>query len=245
MVRLNYCLLKLFNKKIFGGTFLSVILIVLLSGCSSDNTAGRIVESLEENDYFTAGKIYDNQLGESNDKDALNETVGNEVLKFINKGYKELQADSTNEEQFYHLLQKIDEIGIYHLALNETVRNYKVEIEEEDGNLEDLSYVEEIYEEDTYQEDLSYVEEIYEEDTYQEDTYQEDISYEEEYVDEEYYEEEVETSSNPYSYTTIDHDCSDFKTQEDAQLFYEANGGPDSDPHDLDRDNDGMACDWN
>ncbi|MFJ7729283.1 excalibur calcium-binding domain-containing protein [Neobacillus sp. NPDC097160] len=43
----------------------------------------------------------------------------------------------------------------------------------------------------------------------------------------------------------MDHDCTDFETQEDAQLFYEANGGPEYDPHDLDRDNDGMACDWN
>lgn len=50
---------------------------------------------------------------------------------------------------------------------------------------------------------------------------------------------------NPYSYTTIDHDCSDYSTQKEAQLFYEANGGPKSVPHDLDRDNDGMACDWN
>jgi hypothetical protein len=52
-------------------------------------------------------------------------------------------------------------------------------------------------------------------------------------------------TDNPYSYTSIDHNCGDFETQEEAQLFYEANGGPDEDPHDLDRDNDGMACDWN
>lgn len=54
-----------------------------------------------------------------------------------------------------------------------------------------------------------------------------------------------ETNENPYEYTTIDHNCPDFSTQGDAQLFFEANGGPDSDPHDLDRDGDGMACDWN
>lgn len=54
-----------------------------------------------------------------------------------------------------------------------------------------------------------------------------------------------EVSDNPYSYTSIDQDCDYFDTQEDAQLFYEANGGPVEDPHDLDRDNDGMACDWN
>ncbi|RSK47933.1 excalibur calcium-binding domain-containing protein [Bacillus canaveralius] len=51
--------------------------------------------------------------------------------------------------------------------------------------------------------------------------------------------------TNPYSFKSSDHDCGDFATQEDAQLFYEASGGPDEDPHDLDRDGDGMACDWN
>lgn len=50
-------------------------------------------------------------------------------------------------------------------------------------------------------------------------------------------------SENPYTFTTTDFDCADFATQYEAQLFYEANGS--SDPHDLDRDNDGMACDWN
>jgi hypothetical protein len=34
----------------------------------------------------------------------------------------------------------------------------------------------------------------------------------------------------------------DFDTQEDAQLIYEANGGPDEDLHDLDRDGNGLAC---
>lgn len=74
-----------------------------------------------------------------------------------------------------------------------------------------------------------------EEDNYKDDDYSSDDEYSE-------YEE---VSGNPYSATDIDHDCTDFSTQEDAQLFYEANGGPDYDPHDLDRDNDGMACDWN
>jgi hypothetical protein len=50
---------------------------------------------------------------------------------------------------------------------------------------------------------------------------------------------------NPYSYTSSDHDCDDFPTQKEAQLFFEANGGPEEDPHDLDHDGDGMACDWN
>lgn len=43
-------------------------------------------------------------------------------------------------------------------------------------------------------------------------------------------------------YTGGDKDCSDFATQEEAQRFYESQGGPAKDPHDLDRDRDGIAC---
>ena len=39
-----------------------------------------------------------------------------------------------------------------------------------------------------------------------------------------------------------DMDCSDFSTQREAQEFFEANGGPASDPHNLDRDGDGRVC---
>ena len=39
-----------------------------------------------------------------------------------------------------------------------------------------------------------------------------------------------------------DRDCPDFETQEEAQEFYVAAGGPQSDPHRLDRDRDGIAC---
>ncbi|MEH6943782.1 excalibur calcium-binding domain-containing protein [Bacillus sp. JJ722] len=40
-------------------------------------------------------------------------------------------------------------------------------------------------------------------------------------------------------------DCTDFSSQSAAQFVYEAAGGPSQDPHDLDRDNDGTACDSN
>jgi Excalibur calcium-binding domain len=63
---------------------------------------------------------------------------------------------------------------------------------------------------------------------------------EQEYVQE----EAIEDSYTEESYF-IDADCADFATQIEAQNFYEANGGPYDDPHDLDRDGDGMACDWN
>jgi len=38
-----------------------------------------------------------------------------------------------------------------------------------------------------------------------------------------------------------DFDCSDFATQEEAQDFYRANN-PEKDPHLLDADGDGIAC---
>lgn len=41
--------------------------------------------------------------------------------------------------------------------------------------------------------------------------------------------------------TTGDYDCSDFDTQEEAQEFFESEG-VDEDPHNLDRDGDGVAC---
>ena len=58
-------------------------------------------------------------------------------------------------------------------------------------------------------------------------------------------EEEARTASLAYDPYGPDRDCSDFATGEEAQAFYLAAGGPSSDPHDLDRDNDGNACDWN
>ncbi|MBO8164197.1 MAG: thermonuclease family protein [Brevibacillus sp.] len=42
-----------------------------------------------------------------------------------------------------------------------------------------------------------------------------------------------------------DRDCGDFASHEEAQAFFEAAGGPGSDPHRLDRDKDGLACEQN
>lgn len=39
-----------------------------------------------------------------------------------------------------------------------------------------------------------------------------------------------------------DRDCKDFKTQKEAQEFFISQGGPGSDPHKLDQDKDGAAC---
>jgi hypothetical protein len=39
-----------------------------------------------------------------------------------------------------------------------------------------------------------------------------------------------------------DKDCSDFSTWRQAQKFYKRHGGPKYDPHRLDADHDGIAC---
>lgn len=41
-----------------------------------------------------------------------------------------------------------------------------------------------------------------------------------------------------------DYDCDDFPNGASAQKFFLAAGGPVSDPNDLDRDGDGLACEW-
>ena len=46
------------------------------------------------------------------------------------------------------------------------------------------------------------------------------------------------TTSRPYS--SGDRDCSDFSTHAEAQDFFESEGY--GDPHGLDRDGDGIAC---
>lgn len=42
--------------------------------------------------------------------------------------------------------------------------------------------------------------------------------------------------------TAADKDCSDFSSWRAAQKFYKKKGGPDRDPHRLDADSDGIAC---
>ncbi|RFU69709.1 hypothetical protein D0469_08900 [Peribacillus saganii] len=57
---------------------------------------------------------------------------------------------------------------------------------------------------------------------------------------------ELDTASNlEYDPFGADLDCGDFSSQSSAQAVYEAAGGPSQDPHDLDRDNDSIACDAN
>ena len=44
------------------------------------------------------------------------------------------------------------------------------------------------------------------------------------------------------SATSDSFNCSDFDTQQEAQAQFEADGGPEEDPHNLDSDGDGIAC---
>ncbi len=49
----------------------------------------------------------------------------------------------------------------------------------------------------------------------------------------------------PSPASASDKDCSDFATQRAAQIFFLKHGGPRRDPHRLDGDNDGVACEDN
>jgi len=49
----------------------------------------------------------------------------------------------------------------------------------------------------------------------------------------------------PSSAIANDKDCKDFRTQRAAQIFFLKHGGPSRDPHRLDGDNDGVACEDN
>lgn len=69
------------------------------------------------------------------------------------------------------------------------------------------------------------------------------------YVTEDGFNSEAEDDTNtddgytgPYDPHGEDKNCSDFSTQEEAQAFFEAAGGPESDPHRLDGDGNGVAC---
>jgi endonuclease YncB( thermonuclease family) len=51
--------------------------------------------------------------------------------------------------------------------------------------------------------------------------------------------------STPAGATFLDRDCGDFPSQAAAQNFFLANGGPHNDPHRLDDEGDGIACESN
>ncbi len=51
-------------------------------------------------------------------------------------------------------------------------------------------------------------------------------------------------SDGKFNATGRGYDCSDFKTASEAQRFFLAGGGPNSDPYNLDGDGDGAACEW-
>lgn len=54
--------------------------------------------------------------------------------------------------------------------------------------------------------------------------------------------ERTDDPTTTRSYESGDRDCPDFSSQAEAQRFFIANGGPTHDPHNLDRDGDGIAC---
>lgn len=52
-------------------------------------------------------------------------------------------------------------------------------------------------------------------------------------------------TGSPAAHAVADRDCGDFSTQAAAQQFFLNAGGPKSDPHRLDADGDGVACESN
>lgn len=64
------------------------------------------------------------------------------------------------------------------------------------------------------------------------------VEYDYDYNDDPY----DEPQFNNFNYKGSDMNCNDFANAWEAQQFYEANGP--RDPHDLDRDGDGRACEW-
>ena len=59
---------------------------------------------------------------------------------------------------------------------------------------------------------------------------------------EESQERDATVTTQPTDRPLVDRDCADFSTQEEAQAFYDSQDNPSSDPHRLDNDGDGVAC---
>lgn len=53
-----------------------------------------------------------------------------------------------------------------------------------------------------------------------------------------------QSNNSGISVGTVAVDCSDFPSSAAAQKYFLASGGPSSDPHNLDGDGDGLACEW-
>lgn len=81
------------------------------------------------------------------------------------------------------------------------------------------------------------------------ENYVQEDGYHKEYVEDETLEEQNEPKlstpsiyTGPYDPFGSDKDCSDFDSFKEAQSFFEAAGGPTNDPHRLDGDKNGRAC---
>lgn len=66
----------------------------------------------------------------------------------------------------------------------------------------------------------------------------------EEVPEEEYVEKQLATELE-YDPNGADRVCRDFSNAQPAQEFYLSAGGHANDPHNLNHDNDGNACNWN
>ena len=103
------------------------LLIIFLSGCGDDNTANKVVESLEEKDYFTAGQIYDEAVQDlsEEEKENVDGAVSKAIIEFLENRHKEMESDSSLEASFYNSLDKIEEIAINDETLNKRLKLIK------------------------------------------------------------------------------------------------------------------------
>ncbi|MEH7482605.1 excalibur calcium-binding domain-containing protein [Neobacillus drentensis] len=244
----------------FISTIMIVFLMFVLSGCGSEATANSVVEALENEDYDEATQIFDDAVYESDEPYAIHEATSKAIRDYLDDIYGDYY-DSGNEESFYNLLDNIESIGIDDDELNDALTEFRgfqdgsysgeeESYDEEDANSDTNTNIDmNCTDFDTQEEAQEYFEENggpdYDPDDLDRDS--DGVACEwnnDDYSDEDY--EEGETSSDTtYTNTNIDMNCTDFDTQEEAQEYFEENGGPDYDPDDLDRDGDGMACDWN
>lgn len=74
-------------------------------------------------------------------------------------------------------------------------------------------------------------------------TYPPDVKYQNQFLEAEKYARENKLGLwSKCAVSPKDKDCGDFKTHQEAQDFFISQGGPNSDPHKLDSDGDGLAC---
>ncbi|MGG4491305.1 hypothetical protein [Metabacillus idriensis] len=109
--------------------------VLVLTGCSDNDTAEKMQEAINNNDYFTAKQTYEDASEDKSEaqKEKLNQAVSNMLVKELQKDFKAVEKDSGKEAAFYHSLSEIEEIGIDSETLTDKINSYKQELEIAEG----------------------------------------------------------------------------------------------------------------